>query len=101
MTALTTIAASRIGNESLTAIQRTSRPRSAARLRSELSMEEALHEGTDHQVPSVHEDEEQDLERERDQEWREHHHPHGQQRRRDDQVDHQEGQEERESHDEG
>src|SRR3954467_11662636 len=55
MTALTTIAVSRIGNESLTATQRTSRPRSAAMLRSALSMEEALHDGADDQMPSVHE----------------------------------------------
>src|SRR5436190_14090143 len=76
MTALTTIAASRIGNESLTAIQSASRPRSAARLRSLLSMEETLHEGADHEMPSVHEDEEQDLERKRDEERRQDHHAH-------------------------
>src|SRR5579862_202651 len=99
--ALTTIAASRIGNESLTATQRTSRPRSAARLSSELSMEETLHEGAHDEVPAVHEDEQQDLERERDQERRQHHHPHREEGGRDHQVDHQERKEQREPHDEG
>src|SRR5689334_11109952 len=101
MTALTTIAASRIGNESLTATQRTWRPRSAAMLRSALSMEEALHDGADDQMPSVHEDEEQDFERERNQERRQDQHPHGQEGGRNDQIDDEERQKEREAHDEG
>src|SRR5262249_5069592 len=100
ITALTTIAASRIGKESLTAIQRASRPRSTARLRSLLSIEETLHERADHEVPSVHEDEQQDLERERDQERRQHHHPHREEGRGDDEVDHEKGKEKREAHDE-
>src|SRR5258708_11353685 len=101
MTPITTIAVRRIGSESLTATQRTSRPRSAAMLRSALSMEEALHDGADDQMPSVHEDEEQDLERERDQERRQDHHPHREEGGRDDQIDDQERQKEGEAHDEG
>src|ERR1019366_340934 len=58
---------------------------------------EALHEGFDDQVPAVDQDEQEDLERQRDEGGRQHDHAHAHQRRRDDQVDDQEWQEDQEA----
>src|SRR5438309_4216904 len=48
---------------------------------------EARHQRAGYQVPPVDQDEQQDLERQRDEGRRKHDHPHAHQGRRDDQVD--------------
>src|SRR3954452_7469720 len=58
---------------------------------------EALDEGSGHEVPAVDEDEEQDLERGRDEDGRQHHHAHRHQGRAHDQVDDEEGKEDQEA----
>src|SRR3954467_2637029 len=62
---------------------------------------EALDEGSGHEVPAVDQDEEQDLERQRDEDGWQHHHAHRHQRRADDQVDDEEGEEDQEADLEG
>src|SRR3954466_6116905 len=62
---------------------------------------EALDEGSGHEVPAVDQDEEQDLERQRDEDGWQHHHAHRHQRRADDQVDDEERQEDQEADLEG
>src|SRR3954468_10197840 len=57
---------------------------------------EALDERLGDEVPAVHQDEQQDLERQGDEDRRQHHHSHAHQGRRDDQVDDQERQEDQE-----
>src|SRR3954462_3121049 len=57
---------------------------------------EALDEGSGPEVPAVDQDEEQDLERQRDEDGWQHHHPHRHERRADDQVDDEERQEDQE-----
>src|SRR3954471_16765841 len=58
---------------------------------------EALHERSGDEVPAVDEDEEQDLERQRDEDGWQHHHAHRHQRRAHDQVDDEERQEDQEA----
>src|SRR3954451_8644444 len=62
---------------------------------------EALHERSGDEVPAVDQDEEQDLERQRDEDGWQHHHAHRHQRRADDQVDDEERQEDQEADLEG
>src|SRR5436190_8987178 len=62
---------------------------------------EALHERSGDEVPAVDQDEEQDLERQRDEDGWQHHHAHRHQRRADDQVDDEEGKEDQEADLEG
>src|SRR4051794_17085194 len=61
----------------------------------------ALHEGSGDEVPAVDQDEQQDLERERDEDGWQHHHAHRHQRRAHDQVDDEERQEDQEADLEG
>src|ERR1043166_6509710 len=93
----TTSPAIRIGNESLIAMRSAPRPRSTASWK--LSIE-TLDQGAHDEMPSVHEDEEQDLERERNEDRRKHEHDHRDQGRRNDEVDDHEREEDREPHDE-
>src|SRR4051794_4594609 len=58
---------------------------------------EALHERSGDEVPVVDQDEEQDLERQRDEDGWQHHHAHRHQRRAHDQVDDEEGEEDQEA----
>src|SRR3954453_7502201 len=58
---------------------------------------EGVDDPLDGQGPAVHQHEQQDLERERDERRGQHHHPHGHERRRDDHVDDQERQEQQEA----
>src|SRR5215813_14269315 len=62
---------------------------------------EGSDEGLRHQVPAIHQHEQEDLERQGDEDRRQHHHPHGHERRRDDHVDDQEGQVDQEADLEG
>src|SRR2546428_13104665 len=79
ITAPTTSPATRIGNESLIAMRSAPRPRSIAIW--VLSIK-ALDQRADDQVPSVHEDQEQDLEGKRNKDGREDEHAPRHQRRR-------------------
>src|SRR5919107_656628 len=57
---------------------------------------EAAHEGRRHEVPAVHEDEQEDLERQGDEDRWQHHHPQRHERGAHDQVDDEERQEDQE-----
>src|SRR4029077_19116277 len=61
------------------------------------SLVEARRERADQERPAVHEHEQHDLERQRDQHRREHHHAHRHQHARDDEVDHEERNEDQEA----